>query len=97
MQINSNANTAFNPSSDRATPSGKSTQALGSAAGSDTEASATGGSGTQDASTGLKSFAYGVLGLESPTAQAQDSDTLYTAGKWLAAAVTVGGIVSLFV
>lgn len=59
---------------------------------------------TADASTdattepsSVKSFAYGALGLERPEVQATDADGFYTAGKWVAAAATIGGIISLFV
>jgi hypothetical protein len=45
----------------------------------------------------VKSFAYGALGLERPEVQATDANGFYTAGKWVAAAATVGGIISLFV
>ncbi|SAK80736.1 hypothetical protein AWB80_05098 [Caballeronia pedi] len=50
-----------------------------------------------DAPSSVKSFAYGALGLERPEVQATDTNGFYTAGKWVAAAVTIGGIVSLFV
>ena len=54
---------------------------------------------TQEAGapSSVKSFAYGALGLERPETQATDTNGFYTAGKWMAAAVTIGGIVSLFV
>ncbi|MDR5781493.1 hypothetical protein QCE63_19010 [Caballeronia sp. LZ065] len=45
----------------------------------------------------VKSFAYGALGLERPEVQATDANGFYTAGKWVAAAATIGGIISLFV
>ncbi len=45
----------------------------------------------------LKSFTYGTLGLERPD-QAQDNrNPFYTAGRWLAAGLTIGGIISLLV
>lgn len=58
-----------------------------------------------DASTGkpaqssspIKSFTYGTLGLESPEQQSEQKDSYYSAGRWLAAAVTVGGIISLLI
>ena len=50
-----------------------------------------------DAPSSVKSLAYGALGLERPEMQATDTNGFYTAGKWMAAAVTIGGIVSLFV
>ena len=53
--------------------------------------------GMFDAPSSVKSLAYGALGLERPEMQATDTNGFYTAGKWMAAAVTIGGIVSLFV
>jgi hypothetical protein len=44
----------------------------------------------------LRSFAYGTLGLERPEVAAASTDGFYTAGKWVAAADTVGGIISIF-
>ena len=45
----------------------------------------------------LKSFAYGSLGLEHPDQQEHDADSSYSAGRWLAAAVTAGAMISLLV
>jgi hypothetical protein len=45
----------------------------------------------------LKSFAYGTLGLEHPDQQEHDADSSYSAGRWLAAAVTAGAMISLLV
>jgi len=42
----------------------------------------------------VKSFTYGVLGLERP-GEAKDPNELYTAGRWLAAGLTIGGLISL--
>ncbi|SAL76595.1 hypothetical protein AWB74_05020 [Caballeronia arvi] len=50
-----------------------------------------------DEPSSVKSFAYGALGLERPELQATNANGFYTAGKWVAAAATIGGIVSLFV
>jgi hypothetical protein len=50
-----------------------------------------------DEPSSVKSFVYGALGLERPEAQATDTNGFYTAGKWVAAAATIGGIISLFV
>lgn len=44
----------------------------------------------------VKSLTYGALGLESPAEQQLDNNSYYTVGRWLAAAVTIGGLVSLF-
>lgn len=43
----------------------------------------------------LKSLAYGTLGLQSPEEAKENTDSWYSAGKWVGAAITVGGIVSL--
>lgn len=51
---------------------------------------------TDDVSA-VKSFAYGTLGLERPDQPQQDRNAFYTAGRWLAAGFTVGGIISLLV
>lgn len=48
-------------------------------------------------SSPIKSFTYGTLGLESPEQQSEQKDSYYSAGRWLAAAVTIGGIVSLLI
>ncbi|NKJ45801.1 hypothetical protein CIC12_03395 [Burkholderia sp. SG-MS1] len=45
----------------------------------------------------VQSFAYGTLGLERPDQPHDDGNAFYTAGRWLAAGITVGGIVSLLV
>jgi hypothetical protein len=44
----------------------------------------------------LKSFAYGTLGLERPDQTQQETNSFYTAGRWLAAGITIGGLISLF-
>lgn len=43
----------------------------------------------------VKSFTYGVLGLERPD-EAKDPNELYSAGRWLAAGLTIGGLISFF-
>lgn len=45
----------------------------------------------------VQSFVYGALGLESPEEQAKAENGYYSAGKWLAAAATVGTMVSLLI
>ncbi|TDN69517.1 hypothetical protein [Paraburkholderia sp. BL10I2N1] len=45
----------------------------------------------------VKSFAYGALGLERPDQPKENNNTCYSAGKWLAAGLTLGGIISLLV
>lgn len=71
---------------------------------------ATASSSTENSSTGednppsaVKSFTYGVLNLPDPSATAPAVETssadnsYFTAGRWAAAAVTVGTLVSLVV
>ncbi|WP_429304697.1 hypothetical protein [Paraburkholderia sp. GAS199] len=43
----------------------------------------------------VKSFAYGTLGLERPDQPQEQHNAFYTAGRWLAAGITLGGIISL--
>jgi hypothetical protein len=45
----------------------------------------------------IKSLAYGTLGLERPDQPKQNDNEFYTAGRWIAAGLTVGGIISLLV
>ena len=45
----------------------------------------------------VKSLAYGTLGLERPDQPQQDRNEFYTAGRWIAAGLTIGGIISLLV
>jgi hypothetical protein len=45
----------------------------------------------------VQSFAYGALGLERPDQPHEERNPFYTAGRWLAAGITVGGILSLLV
>ncbi|WP_165848158.1 hypothetical protein [Paraburkholderia lacunae] len=42
-----------------------------------------------------KSFAYGTLGLERPDRPHEKHNAFYTAGRWLAAGITIGGLISL--
>jgi hypothetical protein len=67
-------------------------------AGSDSTATASASESTPtlDASA-VQSFAYGTLGLERPDKPQEDSNTFYTAGRWLAAGITIGSLVSLLV
>jgi len=55
------------------------------------------GNGTTSDSSAVKSFAYGTLGLERPDQPHEARNAFYTAGRWLAAGITVGGIVSLLI
>lgn len=43
----------------------------------------------------VKAFAYGALGLERPDQPHDERNGFYTAGKWLAAGLTIGGLISL--
>jgi hypothetical protein len=52
--------------------------------------------GTETPSS-VKQFACGALGLDNPDTQSGNVNEFYTAGKWVAAAVTIGRLVSLFV
>jgi hypothetical protein len=45
----------------------------------------------------VKSLAYGTLGLERPDQPQQNTNEFYTAGRWIAAGLTIGGIISLLV
>jgi hypothetical protein len=45
----------------------------------------------------VRSFAYGALGLERPDESQTNRNEFYTAGKWLAAGLTIGGLISLLV
>ncbi|WP_321947536.1 hypothetical protein [Paraburkholderia sp. J10-1] len=44
----------------------------------------------------MKSLVYGALGLERPDVPADPNHT-YTIGRWIAAGITLGGIISLFI
>jgi hypothetical protein len=44
----------------------------------------------------VKSLMYGALGLDRPD-QPVDPNHAYTVGQWIAAGITLGGIISLFV
>ena len=48
-------------------------------------------------SSAVKSFAYGTLGLERPDQPHEARNAFYTAGRWLAAGITLGGIISLLI
>ncbi len=48
-------------------------------------------------SSAVKSFAYGTLGLERPDQPHEERNAFYTAGRWLAAGITLGGIISLLI
>lgn len=70
---------------------GTATSASAPAATSDVSSS---GSGEFDASP-VKSFTYGTLGLERPDKPEEETNGYYTAGRWLAAGITIGGLIAL--
>ncbi|MEX3956433.1 hypothetical protein [Trinickia sp. EG282A] len=43
----------------------------------------------------VKSFTYGTLGLERPDKPEEETNGYYTAGRWLAAGITLGGLIAL--
>ena len=45
----------------------------------------------------VKLLAYGTLGLERPDQPQENRNEFYTAGRWIAAGLTIGGIISLLV
>jgi hypothetical protein len=45
----------------------------------------------------LKSLAYGTLGLERPDQSHENHNPFYNTGRWIAAGLTIGGIISLLV
>lgn len=76
---------------DNADETDSATQSSGT---SDASSNAAGSSATTSVSP-LKSFAYGTLGLERPDQTQQETNSFYTAGRWLAAGITIGGLISL--
>jgi len=94
MEITRTSATLPAPAADRALPAPKPREA------------AVGTDSAEEPST-LKAFAYGVLDLDKPetataeesteTAETDDTESAYTAGKWLGAAAKVGGIISLLI
>ncbi|MEX3949641.1 hypothetical protein AB4Y40_18055 [Paraburkholderia sp. EG287B] len=57
---------------------------------------ASGATATSANAQPMKSLVYGALGLERPDAPADPNHT-YTLGRWIAAGITLGGIISLFI
>lgn len=53
------------------------------------------GSGADPNPSTVKSFAYGSLGLERPDQPQSDTNPGYTAGRWVAAGITIAGLVAL--
>ncbi|WP_159880617.1 MULTISPECIES: hypothetical protein [Aquitalea] len=73
-------------------------QGKADAAGSDSNAA----SADDSSPSAVKSFTYGVLNLPDPAADpapapTQTENSYFTAGRWAAAAVTVGTLISLVV
>ncbi|MBB1313622.1 MULTISPECIES: hypothetical protein [Aliivibrio] len=46
----------------------------------------------RDMSEQVESFAHGALGINPPSALEEENDTSYSAGQYVSAALTVGGI-----
>ncbi|MBN3762440.1 hypothetical protein [Burkholderia sp. Ac-20365] len=61
----------------------------------ETDEAANGTDGSTANVSPVKAFAYGALGLERPDQPRDEQNAFYTAGKWLAAGLTVGGLISL--
>jgi len=62
----------------------------------DGDAGSSGASASQANAEPVKSLVYGALGLERPD-QPDDPNRAYTLGHWIAAGITLGGIISLFI
>lgn len=45
----------------------------------------------------VKSLTYGVLGLERPDLPQENHNEFYSAGRWLAAGLAIGGLISILV
>lgn len=52
-------------------------------------------SAPESGASAMQPFAYGTLDLERPDQPQGECNAFYTAGRWLAAAITVSGIVTL--
>lgn len=70
--------------------------AAGDASDTGGSADTSGGTSTQANAQPMKSLVYGALGLERPDVPADPNHT-YTLGRWIAAGITLGGIISLFI
>ncbi|PTB21385.1 hypothetical protein C9I57_06920 [Trinickia symbiotica] len=66
----------------------------GAATSDSTHATTPDASAQPDASP-VKSFTYGTLGLERPDKPEEETNGYYTAGRWLAAGITLGGLIAL--
>ena len=85
-------------SEDAATDASDATDVSDTSDATDTSdaASATDATSTPASAQPVKSLVYGALGLERPDAPADPNHT-YTLGRWIAAGITLGGIISLFI
>jgi hypothetical protein len=97
MQIGSSTSSAYVPDA----PAVSTMQAESADSTTDQSANTTTDTATAQPANGtaspVKSFACGALGLDDPDAEQTDTNQFYTAGKVIAAAVTIGKIISLFV
>lgn len=111
MEIRSTGTAGYTPPINRNTPgkaqgdSDTASTAADSKPASNTNA-ATAAQKDDEKPSAIKSLAYGTLGLEKPVAEKEEpkkdepqkkDDEYYTAGRWIAAAVTVGSIISILV
>lgn len=87
--IDASADTDTNAATDAENADSASESASASDSGDDSNDS------SGDNVSPLKSFAYGTLGLERPDQTQQETNSFYTAGRWLAAGITIGGLISL--
>jgi hypothetical protein len=55
------------------------------------------GQGSAANVSAIKSLTYGVFGLERPDLPQENHNEFYTAGRWLAAGLAVGGLISILV
>ena len=50
-----------------------------------------------DEGSDLKSFTFGALGLDHPDKVEEKEDSSYTAGQYVKAAATIGGMIAMFI
>ena len=60
------------------------------------DSASTGESAAEANAQPVKSLVYGALGLQRPD-QPADPNHAYAVGQWIAAGITLGGIISLFI
>lgn len=56
-----------------------------------------GGQGSTTNVSAVKSLTYGVLGLERPDLPQENHNEFYSTGRWLAAGLAIGGLISILV